>query len=54
MKTKQQIIDRIIERWKSTDINSMDKILTEELPDFNPMRIDEERMTNIWGKKQEG
>jgi hypothetical protein len=50
MKTKQQIIDRIIERWKSTDINSMDKILTEELPDFNPMRIDEERMTNIYKK----
>jgi hypothetical protein len=50
MKTKQQIIDRIIERWKSTDINSMDKILTEELPDFNPMKIDEERMTNIYKK----
>lgn len=50
MKTKQQIIDRIIERWKSTDINSMDKILTEELPDFNPMKIDEERFKELWEK----
>jgi hypothetical protein len=54
MKTKQQIIDRIIERWKSTDINSMDKILTEELPDFNPNRIDEERFKELWGNKSLG
>jgi hypothetical protein len=54
MKTKQQIIDRIIERWKSTDINSMDKILTEELPDFNPMKIDEERFKELWGNKSLG
>jgi len=49
MKTKQQTIDRIIEREEHSYID-LKRILNEELPDFNPMKIDEERLLEIWNR----
>jgi len=48
---RTELIKRIIERlYDKSDHADLTKILEEELPDFNPMRIDEERFKEI-GKR---
>jgi hypothetical protein len=60
MKTKQQTIDRIVERFKCDPygvppLNILKQVLQEELPDFNPMKIDEDRFEKeVWNKHYEG
>jgi DNA polymerase III delta subunit len=59
MKTKQQIIDRVksikekavnkLQYDIGSDLRDLERELSS-LPDFNPNRIDEERMTNIYKK----
>jgi len=60
MKTKQQIIDRVksikekavnkLQYDIGSDLRDLERELSS-LPDFNPMKIDEERMTNLWERK---
>ena len=53
MKTKQELIDRICKR-SITEGMTIRELLTEELPDFNPYRIDEERMIELCNKAKVG
>jgi len=47
MKTKQETVDRILNRFHLCG-DHIETILQEELPDFNPYRIDEERFKAIY------
>jgi hypothetical protein len=50
---KKELIDRICKRHVS-EFKFLEQILEEELPDFNPNRIDEERFKELWGNKSLG
>lgn len=54
MKTKQQLIEKILKRFQDLCDERLAIILQEELPDFTPYRIDEERMIELCNKAKVG